>query len=77
MKKARRASEASLDRYDWSRARRGHWAGRLRAPRTVLLSPELYDRFGSDEAIVRTLEAALQFRDTVAPPPRKRRTPAA
>lgn len=71
MKKTRKLPETSLERYDWSRARRGHWAGRLRTPKTVMLSPDLYDRFGSDEAIVKTLEAALQLRDAV-PAPKKR-----
>ena len=72
MTKAHKLPETSLARYDWSRARRGHWAGRLRTPKAVLLSPELYARYGSDEAIVRTLEAALQLRDAV-PAPKKRR----
>ena len=71
MTKARKLPETSLARYDWSRARRGHWAGRLRTPKSVLVSSDLYARYGSDEAIVRTLEAALQLRDAV-PAPKKR-----
>jgi hypothetical protein len=37
--------ETSLDRYDWSRARRGRWAGRLHTAKVVLLRPEIYELF--------------------------------
>ena len=51
MKKGSKPSEASLERYDWSQARRGRWAGRLRTAHPVLVRPEIYREFGSDEAV--------------------------
>jgi hypothetical protein len=36
MKKKSKLAETSLDRYDWTRARRGHWAGRLLTAETVV-----------------------------------------
>lgn len=69
--KKRKPPETSLARYDWSRARRGRWAGKLRTAKVVLLRPEVYDLFGSDEAINEAINAALtviaQLRDIVAP----------
>jgi hypothetical protein len=73
--KKRKPPETSLARYDWSRVRRGRWAGRLRTAKVVLLRPEVYDLFGSDEAINTALTAIAQLRDVVAP--RKRRARAA
>lgn len=73
--KSARASEISLDRYDWTQARRGHWAGRLRTAKAVLLRPGIYEQFGSDEAVNAALAAVVQLRDAV--PPRKRRRRAA
>jgi hypothetical protein len=73
--KKRRPPETSLARYDWSRARRGRWAGRLRTAKVVLLRPEIYELFGSDEAINAALAAVAQLRDVVRP--RKRRDRAA
>jgi hypothetical protein len=67
--------ETSLARSHWSRARRGRWAGKLRTAKVVLLRPEVYDLFGSDEAINAALTAIAQLRDVVAP--RKRRDRAA
>jgi len=73
--KRRKPAETSLARYDWSRAQRGRWAGRLRTAKVVLLRPEVYDLFGSDEAINRALTVIAQLRDVVGP--RKRRARAA
>ena len=73
--KKRKPSETSLARYDWSRARRGHWAGRLRTAKVVLLRPEIYELFGSDEAINEALAVVARLREVVVP--RKRRTRAA
>jgi hypothetical protein len=73
--KKRKLPETSLARYDWSRARRGRWAGRLRTAKVVLLRPEIYELFGSDEAINTALAAVAQLRDLVVP--RKRRARAA
>lgn len=69
--KKRKPPETSLARYDWSRARRGRWAGRLRTAKVVLLRPEIYELFGSDEAINVALAAVAQLRDIVGH--RKRR----
>ncbi|TMQ28249.1 MAG: hypothetical protein E6J90_00760 [Deltaproteobacteria bacterium] len=71
----RKPPETSIARYDWSRARRGHWAGRLRTAKVVLLRPEVYDLFGSDEAVNAALTLIAQLRDIVSP--RKRRARAA
>jgi len=73
--KKRKPPETSLARYDWSRAKRGRWAGRLRTAKVVLLRPEIYELFGSDEAINAALVAVAQLRDIVVP--RKRRARAA
>ena len=73
--KKRKPPETSLARYDWSRARRGRWAGRLRTAKVVLLRPEIYELFGSDEAINAALAAVAQLREAVMP--RKRRARAA
>jgi len=73
--KQRKPSETSLARYDWSRATRGRWAGRLRTAKVVLLRPEIYELFGSDEAINEALAVVAQLREVVAP--RKRRARAA
>lgn len=72
MKKKRTPTKTSLARYDWSRARRGRWAGRLRAAKVVLLRPEIYELFGSDEAINAALAAVAQLRDMVVVPRRRR-----
>jgi len=76
MKKKRKPPETSLARYDWSRAPRGRWAGRLRTAKVVLLRPEIYELFGSDEAINAALAAVAELRDLVVVP-RRRRTRAA
>jgi len=73
--KKRKPPETSLARYDWSRARRGRWAGRLRTAKVVLLRPEIYELFGSDEVINAALATIAQLRDIVVP--RKRRDRAA
>jgi hypothetical protein len=74
--KQRQPPETSLARYDWSRARRGRWAGRLRTAKVVLLRPEIYELFRSDEAINAALAAVAQLRELVVVP-RKRRSRAA
>ena len=69
----RKPSEASLERYDWQRARRGRWAGRLRTARSVLIRPEVYAEFGSDDAINAALLAVVRLRHTRKGPPKRRR----
>lgn len=54
-------------RYDWTRARRGRWAGKLRTAKAVLLKPELYEEFGSDQAVTAALEAVVRLRDSIKP----------
>ena len=63
--KKRKPPETSLARYDWSRARRGRWTGRLRTAKVVLLRPEIYELFVRDEAINAALAAVAQLRDLV------------
>jgi len=71
--KKRVEPETSLARYDWSRARRGHWAGRLRTARAVLVQPEIYEQFGSDAAVNAALAAVVRLREAIAPTKRRRR----
>ena len=73
MKKKTKPAETSLDRYDWSLARRGRWAGRLRTAKAVLLSPEIYEQFGSDAAVNAALLAVAQLRAAIPAPPKRRR----
>jgi len=69
--KRARPSETSLERYDWSKARRGRWAGKLGTPRVAFIRPELWEHFGSNEAINEALEALVRLGEAVAP--RRRR----
>jgi hypothetical protein len=73
MKRKRKPAETALERYDWSRARRGHWAGRLRTPKAVFLRPEIYAAFGSDEAVNAALEAIVAGHGKARGPVRRRR----
>ena len=73
MKTNPRPAETSLERYDWSRAKRGRWAGRLRTAKAVLLSPEIYEQFGSDAAVTAALLAVAQLRAAIPPLPKHRR----
>lgn len=70
MKKKASLPETSIDRYDWSRARRGHWAGKLRTPKAVLVPADVYEQFGSDDAVRAALHAAVELAKAVRPPPR-------
>jgi hypothetical protein len=60
MKKPRKkpASETSLERYDWSKAQRGRFAGKLRTPHVAFVRPELWEHFG--EAINEALETLVR-----------------
>lgn len=69
MKKAssRRLPEGHLDRYDWSRATRGHLAARARKASALLraLDADLAGRFPDSKSVneaLRALEAALPKR---------------
>ena len=73
MKKTTRSQETSLARYDWTRARRGYWAGRLRTAKVVLLPPEIYEQFGSDEAVNAALAAVVRLREAIRPARKRRR----
>ncbi len=57
MKKKPSLPVTSLDRYDWSRARRGHWAGTLRTAKAVLDPPRGLRALGSDAAIRSSLRS--------------------
>jgi len=69
----RKAKETSLARYNWDRAQRGRWAGRLRTARAVLVRPEIYAEFGSDEAVNAALVGVVRLRETMKPQPKRRR----
>jgi hypothetical protein len=71
--KRRAEPETSVARYDWTRARRGHWAGRLRTAKAVLVQPEIYEQFGSDAAVNAALAAVVRLRDAIAPGGKRRR----
>lgn len=70
--------ETSLARYDWTRARRGYYASRFpRMAHVILLSPELYERFGSARAVTEALEIVVRLREIAEKPPaRPKRTAA-
>jgi hypothetical protein len=59
---------------DWSKARRGHWAGKLRRGDTRRLEPDLAKAFPDDESVNAALRAVLAAARVVA---RKRRGKAA
>src|SRR5581483_12308974 len=51
---ARRPAETSMSRYDWSRARRGFWAGKLRIgepERRRLLDADLVETFPDSKSV--------------------------
>lgn len=65
MKKApkRKPPQTSLSRYDWSKARRGRHASRLsRTVHAVVIDPEVYEQFGSADAINSALVLILKIR---------------
>jgi hypothetical protein len=57
---------------DWSRARRGHWAGKLRGGNTRSLEPELAKAFPDDESVNAALRAVLEAAKAVAKKRRRR-----
>jgi hypothetical protein len=64
-----------MARYDWSRARRGYWAGRLRRGNNRTLEPELAKAFPDDSSVNAALRVVLEAAKVVAK--KKRRTKAA
>lgn len=66
MKKAsssrrKRPPEDSLERYDWSRARRGRYAARFpREAHAVVVDPELWPYFGDARAVNEGLRTLVQ-----------------
>jgi hypothetical protein len=48
-----------MARYDWSKARRGHWAGKLSPGNARTLEPDLARAFPDDESVNAALRAAL------------------
>jgi hypothetical protein len=48
-----------MDRYDWSRARRGFWAGRPRAGNARLLESKVARAFPDDRSVNAALRAVL------------------
>lgn len=63
----RRPPETALSRYDWSKARRGRYAERFpREAHAVVISAELYDKYGSAEAINEALALLLRIKTSLA-----------
>jgi len=76
MKKAPRKKppETSLERYDWTKARRGHHASRFpRTAHAIVIDPELYERFGSADAINAALSLLLELQTSLDRLPKRRR----
>ena len=48
-----------MSRYDWSRARRGYWAGRLHGGNVRTLDPDVARAFPDDDAVNAALRAVL------------------
>ncbi len=70
--------ETSLERYDWSKARRGRYASRFpRDTHAVVIAPELWKHFGDagavNDALRRLVEAATKARRVKRPPNRRER----
>jgi hypothetical protein len=63
-----------MERYDWSRARRGYWAGKLRQGNDRTLEPELAKVFPDDSSVNAALRVVLAAAKVVA---KKKRTKAA
>ena len=72
----RKPPETSLARYDWSKARRGRYAARFpRTAHAVVIDPEVYEQFGSADAINSALALILKLRAlTDKPRPARKRT---
>jgi hypothetical protein len=49
-----------MARYDWSRARRGYWAGRVRGGNERTLDADLARAFPDDDSVNAALRAVLQ-----------------
>ena len=59
----RKPPETSLARYDWSKARRGRYASRFpRTAHAVVIDPEVYEQFGSADAINSALALIIKLR---------------
>lgn len=63
--------ETSDARYDWSKARRGRWAGKLRTPHVAFIRPELWEHFGSSDAINDALATLIKLGQVAAPKKRR------
>jgi hypothetical protein len=61
-----------MNRYDWSRARRGYWAGRLRRGNERTLEPELAKAFPDDASVNAALRAVLEAAKAVSKRKRER-----
>lgn len=49
-----------MERYDWSQARRGFWAGKLRRGNTRVLEPDIAKAFPDDASVNAALRAVLE-----------------
>ena len=70
-----------MSRYDWDRARRGHWAGKLRiGDRNRVLDQDLAEIFPDSESVNEALRALVRVGSRVkrsAPKPTKKKHDAA
>jgi hypothetical protein len=62
---------------DWSRARRGSWAGKLRGGNARTLEPELAKAFPDDQSVNAALRAVLEAAKVVDTASKKKRGRAA
>ena len=67
----RKLPETADARYYWSKARRGRWAGKLQTPQVAFIRPELWEHFGSSDAINDALATLIKLGEVAAP--RRRR----
>lgn len=76
MKKAneKKPPETAIERYDWTKARRGHYASRFpRTAHAVVIDPELYAQYGSADAINAALALLLRLRESLDALPKPKR----
>ena len=69
-------AETSMARYDWSRARRGHWAGKLRLGDescSRVLDSDLAEIFPDSASVNEALRALVRASANVKRPATKRR----
>ena len=74
--RARRPPEGSVERYDWSKAKRGRFAS-IQFTNVRLIDPDLEASFPDDESMNRALRAALALAQAVPKKAKAKRRKAA